>query len=145
MSINVLAADKSSNGSSEDVAAIQHLLNESYLKGFYHELDADKVKAGFHPQMQLAAMYEGQAIYVPLAEWMQYEAVGAEKSSLSKEQENKINASLHIDRVEIIGSTANVKARILLSGKLLYTNFYGLYKSDGKWAIVTKLFEDHSL
>lgn len=138
------AAEKNYSGPKEEIQAITDLLDDAYLKGFYHDLDPQKVKQGFHPEMVLTAVYGGQIIYVPLEEWMAHESVGVKPEALSDAAKAKKAATLTVDSIKVVGNAASVEARVHIDGDLIYTNFYGLHKFDGKWVVVTKLFNDHA-
>ncbi len=126
-----------------DEAAIAELLNTSYLKGFYHDLDPELVKTGFHPDIVLSVNAGDQVMYVPLEGWMAHEGVGVPETELTEEHKAKKNAVMEIVSVDVVGNTAAAKAEISIDGKLTYTNFYGLYKINDEWVVVNKLFNTH--
>ena len=130
-------------GNSSDVRDIEALLNNNYLKGFYHDLDAGVIQPGFHPEMRLAVLDTGETIYVPLADWMAHEGVGLRPEELTAEQKAKAGARLEILSIDVEGDAAAAKARVYIGDQLVYTNFYGLYRNSGGWLVVNKLFSDH--
>lgn len=140
----LLAGQGTAAANEADEAAITELLNTAYLKGFYHDLDAEIIRTGFHPDMVLSVNAGGEVSYVPLPGWMAYEGVGVPESELTEEQKAKTSAELNILSIDVVDSTAAAKAEILINGELTYTNFYGLYKIDGNWVVVNKLFNMHA-
>ena len=68
---------------------------------------------------------------------------GAARETLSEALKDRERSVMEIDFVEVVGYTANAKSRIFIDGKLMYTNYFGLYKLDGKWLMVNKLFNAH--
>ncbi len=134
---NVLASSDS------DRAAIESILNDSYLNGFYLKLDADPIRSAFNSEMRLAVLMGDKIEYIPLERWMGYEGVGTDPEDLTEDQKAKSTAELKIVSIDMIGSTAFAKAQLFVNDQLLYTNFYGLYKVAGKWQVANKLFEQH--
>lgn len=126
-----------------DRAAIERILNDNYLNGFYLELDGDRVRSAFYPEMRLAVHMGDKIEYIPLEGWMAYEGIGTAPENLTEDQKAKSSAELEIVSIDMVGSSAFAMAKVFINGQLLYTNFYGLYKVGDKWQVVNKLFEQH--
>jgi len=126
-----------------DRAAIESILNDNYLNGFYLKLDADPIRSAFNSEMRLAVHMGDRVDYMSLEDWMAYEGVGTAPEDLTEEQKAKSTAALEIISIDIAGSTAYAKTQVFVNEQLLYTNFYGLYKVAGKWQVANKLFEQH--
>lgn len=134
---NVFAGEKN------DKEAIEALLNESYLDGMYLKQDSDLVRNGFHPEFRLAVRDGEAAFYVPLEDWIEYEGLDLPETEKSDEMKAKRTATLRIDSIDIVGAVASVKAEVRIAGKITYTNFYGLVKTEGRWQVMTKHFATH--
>lgn len=125
------------NGRASDNAdAIERVLVESYVQGIHINRDAAAVEKGFHPGFIMHVRADGELVQAPLALWL-------ERLQLDgKRNENEIEYRL--DQVDVTDNTATAKLRIFRNSKLLYTDYFGLYRFDDGWKIVNKIFQGHN-
>lgn len=121
---------------------IKQLIESAYIDGLYVKRDGDLVTKGFHPEFQLPTLLkdEGKIRFETLDSWMERAGIGKSADELTDGQKARATASLFFKNVEIIGDMASVTADVYFGDRLAFTDFFLLYKADGKWLITGKTF-----
>ena len=118
-----------------DQQAIQELLESSYVKGVFVDRDESLVRAGFHAEFVMPIILDGQLIVAPLDMWLEHLQLDG--------QPGPDSIRPVFERIDVTGRTATVKMQIWTNDELTYTDYFSLYKLDGEWKIVTKVFSSH--
>ena len=120
---------------SDDERAIARLIVESYVEGVYINRDEQVVLRGFHPDFVLHVNRGARIATESLTQWLQRLNLDGIKSSQTVDHE--------IVSIDVTGDSAVAKLLIFLDSRLVYTDYFGFYKSDGDWLFVNKIFSDH--
>jgi len=120
----------------DDDAAIREVIETAYVDAVFVARDEAAVRAGFHPDFVLAVlMDDGEILVVTLDEWLARLELDGTPSGDEVRHE--------IERVDVTGDTAVVKALLWIDGEHVYTDYMGLYRLPAGWRIVTKVFHGH--
>jgi hypothetical protein len=118
-----------------DEAAVRRVLVDAYVEGLHANRDLAAVKSGFHPDFIMHVYDDGTLIQAPLAMWLDRLQLDGTKNPKPIDHQ--------LDLLDITGNSAVAKLRIFEDGKHIYTDYFGLYKFDGGWKIVNKIFYGH--
>jgi len=86
--------------------------------------------------------FSAEAGFVPRTNYIK---ANRDKAKTKPSNKTKSNNSLEFGFVDVTGQTAVAKLLISSKGKLKYTDYFTLYKIDGAWKVMTKLFTFHQL
>ena len=123
-------------GSARDEAAVQEVVETSYVQGLHALRDEAVVRAGFHPDFVMTVNGGDGVVVVTLDEWLARLELDGEPSPRRIES--------RFERVDVSGQAASVRVEILADGEHLYTDYFGLYELEDGWKIVNKIFHSHS-
>ena len=115
--------------------AIETVIRDAYIDGVFVSRDAALVREGFAPIFVFNSYWNGSLSSRTLEEWL-----GKLKLD-GKPRERTIEAEIEV--LEVTGTVAVARVEIFLDGSLTYTDYLGLYETDGGWKIVTKTFYGH--
>ncbi len=118
-----------------DQDAVRKVLVDAYVQGLHVHRDSAAVKRGFHPDFVMHVYADGRLIQAPLAMWLDRLKLDGVK--------NPKTMSHTFDLVDVTGNSAVAKMHIYEDGRQIYTDYFGLYKFDGGWQIVNKIFYGH--
>lgn len=131
----VPAVAQSHAGDDED-AAIRHVIQSAYIEGMHMNMSRAQAREGFHPEFVMFVRSDEGVRRVTIEEWIGRlppegtppgRSVTADISVLSRE-----------------GMTAAAKAEVFFDGEHVFTDYFLLYRTDGRWRIVGKAFQSHS-
>lgn len=136
LSGNVLGQDK--NG--KDVEEIKKTILNSYQDGLQNEGDIKKIDEGFHPLFKMIAVNnEGKVWEYPIEDWKKATEKKVKDGKLPRLQNNKVK--IKIPMVDVTGIAAVAKLEFYVKEKLTYVDYMSLYKLEGKWKIVAKIYD----
>jgi hypothetical protein len=116
----------------EETAAIQAVLVDAYVRGVFIERDEKLVKHGFHPGFTMQVLNGEEMIQASLDMWLDRLKLEGQKNS------NKIEHKFKF--IDVVGRAAVAKMEIFENSKHLYTDYFSLYRFQGGWKIVSKVF-----
>lgn len=120
---------------------IRELIETSYLHGALNEMHTEQMEAGYHPDFAIFFPdKEGKLGKLPLKSWI--ELIEKDKR-IGRDQAALRRFDAEFLQIEISGQAAFVKLRLLRKGEPIFTDFITLLKMDGRWQIVTKIYDQH--
>ena len=124
---------------SNDRSLIEATIERAYIDGIHRKPDLDVVLSGFHPEFRMLVPQDGR-----LEEVSPEAFVNLATSKREAHPEAFADPIEHaIPLVEITGDVAIARVDLFRSGRLLYTDYLSLYRSNGRWQIVAKVFHNH--
>ena len=132
----------------EEVKAIKTLIREYYWNVMYtndERKEISEMANGFHQDFHMYVYYENEVSVSTRDEWMGFMQANRDKAKDKPSNRPKNTNSLAFGFVDVTGQTAAAKLLISSNGKLKYTDYFTLYKIDGEWKVMSKLFTFHQL
>ena len=118
-----------------DEQAIEKVLRENYVEGMYIKHDRDVLRAGLAPTFVMQVYWDGKLSTTTRSQWLK-------KLKLSGVPTKKrVESTIKVLDIEGVAAVARVDLHI--DSKHMYTDFFGLYKTEDGWTIVTKMFHAH--
>ena len=124
----------------EDELAIRKVIENSYFKGAYNELDTKTMSEGFHKDFAIFYAEKGDTLgKYPINDWIK----GIEK----RKADPKFDATKKpwkgkILFVDVTGGSAIAKVEMRKNDKLVYTDYLSLLKFEKIWKIVGKVYTE---
>ncbi len=116
------------------LADIEQVLQD-YFDGLYH-CDTDRIARVFHPRAIYATADDGEALLHRTMEEY-FPVVDARESPASRNETRRDS----IDAIDLAGAnTAHARVRCSI-GARDFTDFLSLVRTDGRWQIISKVFE----
>lgn len=135
ISLSVFAQDNNK----KDIEQIKKTIISAYQDGLQNEGDMDKIDAGFHPTFRMIALNnEGKVWEYPIADWKKATEKKKAEGKLPRPKDNLVK--IEIPMVDVTGPAAIAKLMFYIGDKLTYVDYMSLYKLDGKWKIVAKIY-----
>ena len=121
--------------SATDEQAIKAVVTSAYVEGILINRDPDAVRAGFHHEFLMHVLDDGKVIKAPLEMWL-------ERLELDGVPNEK---TVHCEflSIDVTGDTGAATLEVYEDGQHFYTDYVGLYRVDGLWKIVNKVFQSH--
>ena len=125
---------------SSDADAVKAVVQSAYIEGVHVNLDATKMRQGFHPDFRMLMLRDGKLTAVTLEEWI------ARMEANAKQNPNAPKPAIKADFpiVDVTGNEAVVKVELYRDGKHAFTDYLFLYKFADGWKIVSKIFQSYS-
>jgi len=125
---------------SSDADAVKAVVQSAYIEGVHVNLDATKMRQGFHPDFRMLMLRDGKLTAVTLEEWI------ARMEANAKQNPNAPKPAIKADFpiVDVTGNEAVVKVELYRDGKHAFTDYLFLYKFADGWKIVSKIFQAYS-
>ncbi len=124
----------------KDQEAIKKLIQSAYVEGLQNEGNLDKIDKGFHPGFNLIGIGQGkQSWKLPIYNWKEITKKKLEEGKLPEKNKDKM-VSVKFLSVDVTGTAAVVKLEFYVGEKLTYVDYLSLYKFEGDWNIVSKIF-----
>ena len=136
----LLALGQAGASDKDERAAIQELIEKTYVNGAFNALDPDAMRRGFHPDFAIFSPDGEDISKYPIGTW----ADGVAKRKASADFDPEKNRWNHrFVSVDITGRSAAVKIELSHEGELVYTDYLTLLKFDSGWRIVGKVYHGH--
>ena len=116
--------------------AIRKVIKQAYVKGVHTDQNPDMMRAGFNPSFIMFVNKADGVSHVKLEDW-------ASRLTPRPADKPAPDVKSRIKVLDIEGNTAVARIKLWRSGKLTFTDYMSLYKRDGKWSIVGKVFHRH--
>lgn len=117
-------------------------MKNTYVKALYQGGDIELFRQGFHPEFNMYIYYKGELEKRSLDQWIDKLKKKRAKAASSNKTTKKIYTH-EFETIEVTGQTAFVKLATFHEDKKLTTDYFTLYKIEGEWKIMTKLFSFH--
>ena len=111
-----------------DADAVKAVVQSAYVEGVHVNLDATKMRQGFHPDFRMLMLRDGKMTSVTLEEWI------TRMEANAKQNPNAPKPAVRADFpvVDVTGNEAVVKVELYRDGKHAFTDYLFLYKfADG--------------
>ncbi len=119
-----------------DEAAIRGVIERAYIQGVWVQRDPDLVRSGFAPTFVMQVYWQGELSSRTLDQWI-------ERMKLDKvPREHPGRGEIKI--LEITGQAAVARVDVFVESEHKYTDYFGLYRTEEGWRIVSKHFHSHS-
>jgi len=125
--------------SAEDRASIEQVIERAYIEGIHLEQDADKVHGGFHPAFRMLVANGTEITPVDPDTFLQKVTERRASDPAAFEQELRYELPL----IDIEGTAAVARIELYRGDVRLFTDYQLLYKLDGAWKIVSKIYHAH--
>lgn len=127
--------------SSDEVAkeAIKEVIKDAYIDGVHNVGDPEVIRNGFHPDFIMFIQREGKLVKMSRDEWIE-RIVAGKKENPDAKRPWTTHEFRHID---VSGNAAMAALDVYKDGEIAYTDYMSLYKFEGGWKIVGKIFQSH--
>lgn len=125
-------------GFASEKEAVEDTVKTAYVEGFQNLGGREMMEKGFHPSFVMVLNRNGQLSDLPLARMIE---IAEQRKNNPDYQHKKVEAKFL--EVDVTGRAAMVKLELYREGKLLFTDYLGLYKFDDGWKIFNKLYHQH--
>lgn len=138
-SLGDLSGQSLSPQDSIERAAIQQVIQASYIDAIYNLGDTTAMRQGFHEGFQLLGLRADQSLRIlPIAEWV---ALVQEKKNQGKYPPSaQSRVSVNFLRIDVVETVASAKIEFLVGGQVRYIDFLALYKFGNDWKIMNKVY-----
>lgn len=130
----VMAAD------SQDDAAIKEVVDRAYVHGVHIDADPAKIRSGMHESFIMFVRNGDAVTQLTRDAWIaRIEASNAAR----KADAPKPATTADIQVLDRVGDSAVVRVNLFRDGKQIFTDYISLYRLDGAWKLVGKIFHRH--
>ncbi|UCE18130.1 MAG: nuclear transport factor 2 family protein [Gemmatimonadota bacterium] len=119
--------------------AVQNVIQEAYEEGLINIGNVNAVQKGFHPGFAILGISNNSLWKYPIYSWI--ESVEQRKKEGKYPPEEKVTFQYPL--IDITGNAAIAKIEFFEGERLKYTDYLSLYKFEGGWKIVNKIFFEH--
>ncbi len=119
--------------------AVKDVITTAYIEGIHNERDVEKIRSGFHPDFNMLAYRDNAINAVSIEQWIG----GIERSLERNPDPPEVPVRPEFTAVEVSGNAAVARIEVYRGDQHLYTDFMSLYKFDGGWKIVNKIYYSH--
>jgi len=124
---------------SQDRQQIELVIETAYIDGIHTNPNLETFLSGFHPDFRMLVQKDGTLVKVSPEEFV---------AMVLKRREEAPEAfvspvAFEIPLVEITGDAAIAQVNLSREGKLLFTDYLSLYRMEGRWQVVAKIFHSH--
>jgi len=121
--------------SSSDEEAVREVLQKHYVEGMYIKRDPELLRAGLAPTFVMQVYWDGELSTRNVSQW--FEKMKLDGVPTTHNIESKIEV------LDITGVAAVARVDIHRDAEHIYTDYFGLYKTEAGWKMVTKMFHAH--
>jgi hypothetical protein len=119
-----------------DIQAIKQVIEESYIRGVHEIQDRILIDGGFHQSFEMLVLAQKDVEKVDVPAWLErIETMKEENPDLWGSQ-----TTYKFKLVDATGSAAVAKLDVFKGGYYFSTDYMLLYKINGEWTIVSKVF-----
>jgi len=119
-----------------DVQAVKKVIEESYIQGIHKKQNKDMAELGFHPDFRMLVLRDNELIKVDLEQW--FRMMGGSRDSQKDKPGPAVSHTFQF--VDVTENVAVAKLEVYKDEKLFATDYMSLYKFNGQWKIVSKVF-----
>jgi len=118
---------------------IKDIIRNAYIRGIHISPSWDAVRTGFDAGFRMLVLDGSAVTETSLEDFV--------NPRVEKLRENPgafdMEVEYEIPLVDIEGNAATVRIEIIRDGVHVYTDYMLLYKIDGSWRIVSKIYHSH--
>lgn len=114
---------------SADHASIEAVIDSAYVQGIWVQRDLELIRGGFSPTFVMQIRRDGELSSITLDQWI-------ERMSLGTPNEQSVEAEIQV--ISQVGDAAVARVDLTVDGKPRFTDFFGLYRAQDGWKIVSK-------
>ncbi len=119
--------------------AIKKTILMAYQDGLLNEGDVKKIDKGFHPDFEMLGInQQGEMYRYHLNDWKANNEKKLADGRLPKKGKDQVK--IKIPMVDVTGIAAVAKIDFYVNDKLTFVDYQSLYKLDGEWKIVAKIY-----
>ena len=119
-----------------EASAIKAVIENGYVRGAHIEGSASLMREAFHPDFVMVVNGDEGLRKISLDEW-----TGRVKPRAGDAPPPKVKSDIRV--LDIDGNAAVARVKVWRDGKLMFTDYMSLYKTEGRWRIVAKTFQSH--
>jgi len=120
---------------------IKKTIQTAYVEGLNNEGDAEKIDKGIHSDFQLLGIGKNGTMWkYSIEKWKESSLNDRKKGNLPPTKDKMV--SVVFKSIDITGSAAIVKLEYFVGTKLTYIDYISLYKFDGDWKMVSKIYQE---
>jgi hypothetical protein len=120
--------------------AVKKVIQSAYIDGIHNLGDINDIEKGFHPGFNLLIKNQNQQLVkLPIYNWI--ESVKKRKADNPGGPQEKTTVEF-LD-IDITGDAGMAKINLNRGGKLIFTDYLFLYRFDGAWKIVSKVYHGY--
>lgn len=120
-----------------DKDAIKAVIEKAYVRGVHVEQSAALMRSGFNPGFIMFLNPDDGVQHITLDKW-----ASRLKPPAADAARPKVKSQIEI--LDLEGDAAVAKIKLWRDGKLTFTDYMSLYKKNGSWSIVGKIFHRHA-
>ena len=120
----------------KEIQEIKQIIDEAYICGIHGEQDRTLIDGGFHPEFEMLVLEKDEIKRVNMDEWLS--RISAMKESHPALWSEATNYGFKI--VDAAGTAAVAKLEVYKGDQFFSIDYMLLYKIEGKWQIVSKVF-----
>ncbi len=122
--------------SSAERAAIKSVIASAYVNGVHRKQDVELMRAGFNSAFIMFINGKEGVRHFSIDDWM-----ARTKPPPAGTRKAKVKSDISI--LDLTETAAVARVKLWKDGKLTFTDYMSMYKKDGKWTIVGKVFHRH--
>lgn len=115
---------------------VKEVIEKAYIDGIHRKQNIKLAETGFHPDFRMLVLRGDKLKKIDLDEW--FRMMGGSRDDTSDKPGPAVTHAFQF--VDITDSAAVAKLAVYKGGKLFATDYFSLYKFDGRWKIVSKVF-----
>lgn len=119
-----------------DDAAIIAAVDNAYVHGVHIDADPAKMKAGMDDAFIMFVLTDKGVTQLTRDAW-------AERLTASKSDAPRPKTTANIKVLDQSGNAAVAKVDLFRDGKQIFTDYISLYRVNGEWKLVGKVFHRH--
>jgi Putative lumazine-binding len=122
-----------------ETAAIVAVVDSAYVHGVHADGDPELMRAGMHDSFVMFVQSDKGVTQLTRDAWIERITASKAKAADAKKPEIKANITV-LDRA---GNAAVAKVELFRDGKQVFTDYISLYRFEGGWKLVGKIFARH--
>ena len=121
------------------VETIKNVVLTSYVDGLQNEGDSLKIDQGFHPAFEMLGRNAQDSLFKrPIAPWRNQQVKRRAAGELPHQGAELVRGEFEF--VDVTDDVAVAKLIYYKGDRHAYTDYISLYKMDGEWKIVSKVY-----
>ncbi|MEM6415513.1 MAG: nuclear transport factor 2 family protein [Pseudomonadota bacterium] len=135
----LFASNAVAEGTQENITKIKDVIQSAYVEGVQNEGNLEKIDRGFHPDFAMLGIGDNGSMWkFSIEEWKKRIVKSVSDGKLPRPADDKV--SVKFLSVDVTGNAAVAKLEYYVGTKLEYIDYISLYKFDGDWKLVSKIF-----